>query len=86
MEGDEEIDIFVKKLSTIFSITDIARTRYFLAIKLDVQKHDVFLSESAYLQRIIDIANMITAKASKYPLPLSHILYHIIDEPKSEQQ
>lgn len=68
MGSEEEIGKPVKKLATVFNITDRGRLSYFLAVKFDFRQNGVFLLKSGYILKIIDISNMLTAKQKKQPL------------------
>ena len=86
MGSDDAIDQLVRKLSTVFDITDLGRPTHFLGIKFEFREDGVFLSQSAYIDKIIDISNMTTAKPIQHPLPLSHTLYEKITDPTPEEQ
>lgn len=86
MGNDVAIDQLLKTFSTVFSITDLGRPSYFLVVKFDYRKDFVFLSQSAYIDKIIVISNMVSAKPAKYPLPFSNTPYLKIVAPSSEEQ
>lgn len=82
---DEDIESVARKLKKIFTVTDLGRCSHFLGIKVDFRQDGVFLSQSAYVQKIVEAANMSSAKPSKYPLPIGHPLYEkVVDLTETE--
>ena len=77
---DEDIERISKRLSEIFTVTDLGRCTHFLGVKVEYRDDGVFMSQSAYVQKIIEYANMSNAKHTKYPLPLSHPLYEEVSD------
>lgn len=81
----EDVERVSKRLSEIFTVTDLGRCSHFLGVKVDYRNDGVFMSQSAYVHKIIETANMSNAKFTKNPLPLSHTLYEeVIDVSPSE--
>jgi len=79
--GDEnQLEMVISKLEELFTITNLGRPRYFLGVKIEFRTDGIFLSQSSYTQKIIEMANMCDAKPTLYPLPLSHPLYEEVKD------
>lgn len=84
--GDEvRIEEMISKLRKLFVITDFGRQTHFLGVKITFRTDRIFLSQLAYIQKVIQMANMADAKPTKYPLPMSHPLYRNIIDPSPEE-
>ena len=74
--GSEQIVSDVKDmLSKLFTVTGLGPCKYFLGIKIDRMKDGIFLSQRAYIERLVKAAGMEKAHPKKTPLPLGHRLY-----------
>lgn len=74
--GNDEGVTMVKHLfSERFIITDLGVCHHFLRIKIEYTPNGIFLSQRPYMEKIIQPADMSTAKPAECPLPLSHCLY-----------
>lgn len=77
---DEDIEKVEDLLKRIFTFTYLGRCSHFLGIKVGFLHNRVFLSQSAYVQKIVEAANMSAAKPTRCPLPIGHPLYEeVID-------
>ena len=84
MGNDTDIEEMVVKLRKLFEITDLGRPSHFLGVKMEFRAEGIFLSQSAYIQKIVQMANLVEAKPTKYPLPMAHPLYDEAVEPSPE--
>lgn len=73
--GAAEVWDVKRKLSTVFSTTDLGECNHFLGIKIYRQSSGLFLTQRPYAQKIIELVGMKSAKSTEAPLPLSHPLY-----------
>lgn len=64
-----------RKLRTLFEVMGLGQCSYFLGIRLQHTKTGIFLSQSAYAERVIETASISTSRPTSTPLPLSHSLY-----------
>lgn len=62
-------------LLKLFTVTEIGECKSFLGIKIDRTKDGLFLSQRAYIKRLIKAARMEKAHPKKTPLPLGHRNY-----------
>lgn len=44
-----------------------------------------YLSQSAYIDRVVQMANLVDSKPTKYPLPMSHPLYDDVIDPTPQE-
>lgn len=64
-----------ERLQEVFKITDLGTCRFYLGVKISQTADGVFLGQPAFIDKIIQDAHMTTAKPTKTPLPLGHVLY-----------
>lgn len=84
--GREKLVVQVKKrLSGLFKVTDLGRCTFFLGIKMQETAKGIFLSQPAYISKIIRDANMTTEKATRAPLSMGHPLYEELKELGAEE-
>ena len=57
-----------------------------MVVKIEYRPDGVFLSQSAYIRRIVETANMSSAKPSKTPLPMAHPLYEYLTDLSEEEE
>lgn len=78
------------RLSGLFTVTDLGPCSYFLGIDIRRGPSGLFLSQSAYSERLVKAASMMDCKPVRSPLPLSHPLYEertpLSDKESSEMQ
>lgn len=77
--------VLKKMLSELFTVTDLGKCQYFLGIKIQRTQKGLFLSQGAYIERIIRGAGMESAKPATTPLPLGHRHYEI-PKPLTEEE
>lgn len=58
-----------------FTTTDLGVFRYFLGIKIEYTNTGIFLSQRPFIEKIIRLAELESAKPTETPLPLTHFLY-----------
>lgn len=76
MFGDQGLIEWVKvELQKRFKITDLGKSDLFLGVTIQEDNESILLTQKPLIQRIIESANLVTAKPTRTPLPLSHPLY-----------
>lgn len=74
--GDEGLIIWVKeKLKSLFKITDLGKSKYFLGVAIVENAENITLTQAPMIEKLLEAVNMSTCKPAKTPLPLSHVLY-----------
>ena len=85
--SDETIEKILGQLEIIFTVTNLGKCSHYLGVKIEYRSDGIFLSQSAYIRKIIATAKLTTAKASKTPLPMSHPIYEkIVKQTKKEEK
>lgn len=84
MGDNNRIDILVNEHRHFFVITDMGRPTHFLGVKISFRSDVIFLSQTAYIRKVIKMANMTNSKPAKHPLPMSHPLHEDIMKPSHE--
>lgn len=84
MGQQSRINDVISRLRQLFVITDLGKPSHFLGIKLEFRSDGIFLSQPAYIKKVIEMANLTESKPTKYPLPMSHPLYESIIVPSKE--
>lgn len=67
--SENDIDKLIQMLKKVLIITNLGRPSYFLMAKFHFRDDWVFLSLSNYVDKIIDISNIASAKPTKYSIP-----------------
>lgn len=60
------------KLASYLKITDFGQCRQFIGINIERRKTGLMLNQTAYINRILDAANMINCKPTKTALTMAH--------------
>lgn len=73
------------EIREVLTLSDLRPLLYLPRVKIDFREDGIFMSQSAYTKRIINIANMSAAKPTKYLLLLSHPLYEEVTGVPSQE-
>lgn len=73
-------------LAKRFTTSDLGKCTHFLGLKVDRKADGMFISQSAYAEKIVETAGMEESKPVSCPLPLSHPLYEDREEPSVEEK
>lgn len=74
-EDKELMQLVQGQSSQIFDVIQVSKVSFFLEFKIIEEREYIVLSQPGFTQKIIEMANLTTAKSTASTLPMIHVIY-----------